>query len=256
MENNIVFISKGTTFLSNTLKEQLREGGYQVVDCEPDIIEFKLVEKTPGYYLFFAGPFVHENTDFLAYLKDVCREQDRKLLVIGSKEELASISQRIPDSYIRRAFERPLNSADVLGEISFWQLEGAFDEQKKSILIVDDDPMFLRSAKSWLEDGYQVTMVSSGMNAITYLASHSPDLILLDYEMPVADGKQILDMIRSEVSTKDVPVMFLTAKNDRESVTKVMSLKPNGYLLKDMAPSEIRQKIDEFLQEEQHFDFW
>ena len=91
-------------------------------------------------------------------------------------------------------------------------------------------------------------MASSGMNAITFLAKNPVDLILLDYEMPVASGPQVLEMIRSEPATSSIPVMFLTSKSDRESVLKVVSLKPEKYLLKTMPPEELIANIDDFFE--------
>jgi DNA-binding NarL/FixJ family response regulator len=64
--------------------------------------------------------------------------------------------------------------------------------------------------------------------------------------MPIVDGKQVLEMIRSETEFSDVPVIFLTGKNDKKSIMGVMSLKPNGYLLKSMYPIEIIRAVDEF----------
>ena len=64
--------------------------------------------------------------------------------------------------------------------------------------------------------------------------------------MPVCDGRQALEMIRSEKNTADLPVVFLTGKGDRESVQKVMALKPEGYLLKSMPDMEIMKYIDTF----------
>ena len=56
----------------------------------------------------------------------------------------------------------------------------------------------------------------------------------------------MLEMIRSEIKTESVPVIFLTAKGDKESVAKVLSLKPQGYLLKSMPPFQIVESIDNF----------
>lgn len=75
-----------------------------------------------------------------------------------------------------------------------------------------------------------------------------PDLILLDYEMPVCSGQQFLEMIRAEVSTSMIPVIFLTAKGDKESVKSVLALKPAGYLLKTMAAEQIVESIDNFFE--------
>ncbi len=64
--------------------------------------------------------------------------------------------------------------------------------------------------------------------------------------MPVVDGKQVLAMIRSERDFADIPVIFLTGRQDKESIMDVMELKPDGYLLKTMKPFAVRQYIDEF----------
>ena len=71
-------------------------------------------------------------------------------------------------------------------------------------------------------------------------------LYLLDYEMPVVNGRQVLEMIRTETEFCDMPVIFLTSKNDRASIMEVMQLKPEGYLLKSMEPQQIVQAIDDF----------
>jgi DNA-binding NarL/FixJ family response regulator len=57
-------------------------------------------------------------------------------------------------------------------------------------------------------------------------------------------------MIRTEVEFADVPVIFLTSKNDRESITQVMALRPDGYLLKTMKPEDIVKNIDDFFEKQ------
>lgn len=104
--------------------------------------------------------------------------------------------------------------------------------------------------KGWLEDRYQVILANSGMMAIKYLTQDNPDLVLLDYEMPVIDGKQVLEMIRSESDYSKVPVIFLTSKGDRESILEVMKHKPDGYMLKTMEPADIVKTIDEFFEKQ------
>ena len=84
--------------------------------------------------------------------------------------------------------------------------------------------------------------------AIKYLSTNRPDLVLLDYEMPIVDGKQVLGMIRSEVEFADIPVIFLTSKGDKESVMQVMELKPDGYLLKTMPHEQIKKSVDTFFE--------
>ena len=114
------------------------------------------------------------------------------------------------------------------------------------ILIVDDEQSITDMLKLQLEfENYMVYTAGNAEEAMEKL-SHCPDLILLDYEMPVCDGRQTLEMMRSDQDTAKIPVIFLTSKGDRESVSKVMSLKPEGYLLKTMPDQDIKQNIHDF----------
>ncbi len=106
----------------------------------------------------------------------------------------------------------------------------------------------LLAMKQLFSSDYQVATAKSGLSAIRSITLDRPDLILLDYEMPVCDGSQVLEMIRAEEDFATIPVIFLTGRMDKESVSKVMSLKPAGYLLKSLKPEEIKQNIDSFFQ--------
>ncbi len=101
-----------------------------------------------------------------------------------------------------------------------------------------------------MNEDYDVSTADSGVAAIRTITLNRPDLVLLDYEMPICDGKQTLEMLRSEPSFADIPVIFLTSKSDPESVRQVMSLRPAGYLLKTFKPEEIRKKINAFFEKQ------
>ena len=66
---------------------------------------------------------------------------------------------------------------------------------------------------------------------------------MLDYEMPVVDGKQTLEMIRAENDIANIPVVFLTGVSDREHIEAVISLKPAGYMLKPPVKAKILEAI-------------
>lgn len=119
---------------------------------------------------------------------------------------------------------------------------------KPKILIVDDSITIRQGIKRLLTNDYDITEVSSGVAAIRSITLDRPDLVLLDYEMPVCDGSHVLEMLRSEKEFADIPVIFLTTRDDQESVKKVLSLKADGYLLKYLKPTDIKQRIDEFLK--------
>ena len=64
--------------------------------------------------------------------------------------------------------------------------------------------------------------------------------------MPVTSGPKVLEMLRSDTETSSIPVIFLTGKSDRDSVLKVVALKPEGYFLKDIQRTELLEKLEEF----------
>ena len=128
--------------------------------------------------------------------------------------------------------------------------DDAIDEKpevRKRILLVDDSKLQLRALHVILKDKYDVRMATSGMQALTLVGKEKPDMIFLDYEMPVCDGRRVLELLREEDVTKDIPVVFLTGVSDKEHIRAVLELKPAGYLLKPADASRIFEIIEKVL---------
>lgn len=119
-------------------------------------------------------------------------------------------------------------------------------DERKKLLIVDDDVIFLRTLMNFFKDKYRVSVAKSGAEALASLEKVSPDLILLDYEMPVTNGPQTLQMIRQNKNFEKVSVFFLTGVSDPEQVKSALALKPEGYLLKTSGQTELVSRIDKF----------
>ena len=119
---------------------------------------------------------------------------------------------------------------------------------RRKILVVDDSMTIRQAMKQLLRDDYDVTLAESGVAAIRAITLNRPDLILLDYEMPVCDGRQTLEMLRLDKSFAEIPVIFLTGQGDPEVVKALLSLKPAGYLLKYLKAGDIKKKIDGFFE--------
>ncbi len=122
------------------------------------------------------------------------------------------------------------------------------EQEETKILLVDDSPGFVRAMQAILSQRYKVIFATSAVQCIIAVAKHKPDLILLDYEMPVCDGKKTLQMLRSEKDMKDIPVVFLTGKSDAKRVSDVMSLRPQGYLLKPCSEEMVFSTIEQALK--------
>ena len=130
------------------------------------------------------------------------------------------------------------------------ELMDKYDFTKRRILVVDDEPIILRSIKIWLGNEYELYLVNSGETALELLESYHVDLVLLDYRMPTMDGPKVLEAIRNNEKLKDLPVIFLTANNDRQSVITAMQYKPDGYILKSKSPEEIKAAVQDFFKKQ------
>ncbi len=248
MRTQILFITQGVSFMGNSIQKNFEAAGYDVVRTNPVVEEISVRKDDISIFVFYLGKFVEDIPDVLVYLKDICLEEEKFLILLGNLDELSVVQNSIPDSAVTAKFERPIDLKKLTAEIQMLVQAVDVRDAKKSILLVDDDPTFLKMMKGWLDSDYRVTIVTSGMQALMYLADNKPDLILLDYEMPVTSGPQVLEMIRSETKVDHVPVMFLTGKGDKESVLKVLSLKPDGYLLKSLNREQILDSIYEFFE--------
>lgn len=242
---NVVIISETQGFLLSSLQEHLAATACNVSVVDASVDKISKVPHPVSVALIYASEELLENQQALIYIRDRSVEEGTAIFVVGSEDEVEEIEKTIPKSTLKGVFLRPINVNAVAQELMNYICEQHQAERKK-VLVVDDSGAMLRNVKGWLEDKYQVILANSGTMAIKYLTLNRPDLILLDYEMPVIDGRQVLEMIRSEPDFRDVPVIFLTSKDDRESVLNVMAMKPDGYLLKSLRPEQIVQAVDDF----------
>lgn len=142
----------------------------------------------------------------------------------------------------------PIEASNAMREVGKYLTEREKGEKPK-ILVVDDSMTIRQGMRNLLAGGYEVSGASSGASAIRAITLDRPDLVLLDYDMPVCDGRYVLEMLRSEKEFADIPVIFLTSRDDQDSVRKVLALKVDGYLLKHLKPMDIKKRIDDYFRE-------
>lgn len=119
----------------------------------------------------------------------------------------------------------------------------------KTILVVDDDELNLKMAEYILQQqGYEVVKAMSGMSCLDYLKFSKPDLILLDVEMPVMSGIQTLEIIRGNEELKNLPVMFLTASADTDTVAAAGRLEVLSYVKKPFMPQDLVDRVQKILR--------
>lgn len=157
----------------------------------------------------------------------------------------------IAPSYDSIKIDNAINEENAIKEVKRY-LANRAKKPKKKILVVDDSSTIRQFLKELLNKDYQIETADSGLSAFRSIILNKPDLVILDYDMPVCDGRQILEMIRAEKDMSDISVIFLTGRGDVESITKVMSLSPEGYILKTTKPDEIKKSIEIFFKKKKN----
>ncbi len=110
----------------------------------------------------------------------------------------------------------------------------------KKILAVDDEKHIVRLVQVNLERaGYQVVTANDGKEALKQVESENPDLVVLDVMMPYMDGFEVLQNLRRNPSTRDIPVIMLTAKAQDADVFKGWQSGVDCYLTKPFNPMEL-----------------
>jgi diguanylate cyclase (GGDEF)-like protein len=117
------------------------------------------------------------------------------------------------------------------------------------ILIVDDVPKNIQVAASILQnDTYQIAFAQDGPTALAQVESNRFDLILLDIMMPQMDGYEVCRRIRNRPDNRDTPIIFLTAKNDTDSVVKGFAMGAMDYLSKPFNGAELQARVKTHLE--------
>lgn len=117
-------------------------------------------------------------------------------------------------------------------------------DKRHTILIVDDIPKNIELAANILKaKNYNITFATSGASALEKVESIDFDLILLDVMMPGMDGFEVCERLKEDPKTKDIPVIFVTAKSETENVVKGFELGAVDYVTKPFNAEELHARV-------------
>jgi DNA-binding response OmpR family regulator len=118
----------------------------------------------------------------------------------------------------------------------------------KTILIIDDDKDWVRMLGMRLQhEGYNVEAAFDAVQAISQMVALKPNLVLLDIIMPAGDGVEVLERLRANVKTINIPVIALTAIKDKQTKEAAEKLGISGYFVKPVDTDELMEKLREVL---------
>ncbi|MFZ5969083.1 MAG: response regulator [Bacillota bacterium] len=121
----------------------------------------------------------------------------------------------------------------------------------KKILIVDDEKNIILTLKMYLQkSGYDIQVAANGIEAIDIAQEYLPDLIFLDIVLPKMNGYLVCEALRDEPTTKNIPIVFMSAKTQKEDIQKALAVGGNDYVVKPFTPEQIKEILDKYLKEE------
>ncbi|MDR2940217.1 MAG: HD domain-containing protein, partial [Clostridiales bacterium] len=115
---------------------------------------------------------------------------------------------------------------------------------RKKIITVDDNIINLTTAKNALTDNYDIYTVPSGEKLFKVLEKTRPDLILLDIDMPVMNGYEVIRLLKNKKDTANIPVIFLTSIHDPENELEAFTLGAIDYITKPFSPTLLSKRIE------------
>jgi len=124
------------------------------------------------------------------------------------------------------------------------------------VLLADDDPIVLKYLGILLEkNGYDCITATNGIEALEKVRACAPDLILLDVNMPEADGLDVCKQLKSDSSTQHIPIIMVTGSIDKEWRIKGLSAGANDFLTKPIDRSELMVRVRNLLKIKEFGDF-
>lgn len=118
----------------------------------------------------------------------------------------------------------------------------------RTILVIEDDLNLLEGLEIFLSmEGFRTYSSSNGREGLRLAQRHRPDLVLTNYQMPGADGLEVIHGIRTNEATRDTPIIFITANSAPSIRNRAVRGGANGYLMKPFTTDDLKEKIDEVL---------
>ena len=155
-------------------------------------------------------------------------------------------------AYIVKPFTTTELIETIENELNPEMLTQALEEEgtgnKPVVLVVDDVVSMLRAMQYALHDRYKVYVLSKSEDVLDFLKANKPDLILLDYVMPVLGGFELIPIIKALPEYKDTPIIIITTEGTQDNVNQAMALGASDFIVKPFKPKELNDKVTKHIR--------
>lgn len=165
------------------------------------------------------------------------------VIMLTGKSDKYSVMNSIAmgiDGYLLK----PVSKDELISKVSEAFQKKQQPKNRKTILAIDDDMSYLKQINSLLKDYYNVIMINSTKLALDYMTNHVPDVILLDYQMPLYNGVTMISIIQHNENCQNIPFIILSGSLDREAIQDFYPHAPVAYLTKPVSQDVLLEKIE------------
>lgn len=253
----IMLVGQFNTTTQNVKRILDKEYKVQLGSDNIGVITGMLKMDAPDLILIFVSGMEKEYRDLFSHIQE--NYSGVPVIYIGTTEELAvfedfeengqffKITRPVQMKTISQAITMKLSNGTETADTEPEEEEQRAAWDKKRIMVVDDSGIQRNMLKNLLKNHYDVRDCDSGSEALSMLQKWLPDLILLDYNMPGQDGKEVFEILQKEDRYREIPVVFLTGVKSRAKIQEVLGLCPAGYLLKPVEQSKLTELLTELI---------
>lgn len=258
MNANILLTGRNQQLISDFFQEYNSEFKYYTSSTRKDDLINHLELVNPIAVVCCISNESDDVAYTMAEIRDILADKKICLAIVGTKEDNNDF-QKYFSFAADLILNKPISNEEVYKQLKHTlQFRGDLKksekpvepapaapvaDNKKHILVIDDDPLMLKLIKEHLHEDYNIGLSNNGLTALKFLETKTTDLIILDYEMPGMNGPEVLSNIRADKRLANIPVVFLTGTKDREKVQNALMLKPQGYLLKPIEKDKLIDMI-------------
>jgi PleD family two-component response regulator len=148
--------------------------------------------------------------------------------------------------YLDDMKEKNLVDDEEIGTAKIWFLKTGeeIDQNKIKVLVADDDKNIINIIRYSIDsDKFEILEAANGKEALGMVFARSPDILILDIMMPEMDGYRVCEELRKHESTKNLPIIILSAKTSVDDKVKAMGLGIDDYMVKPFDPKELEARI-------------
>ena len=247
---SILFVRGNQGIVKKGIEQHLVSAGFEVISIADEPADIIAHRKDADIILYYPGDRDNSTIGITMNLLGEISQDDAKILCLtGDTVDLRTALSANGAHRVSRTYPRPVDIRKFVKDMkNFSRLEREY-HRRKTIFVVDDDKTYLSVIEHWLSPIYNVSCFHRWERVIEALRAVTPNLILMDYEMPGMNGCQLMKKISVCFPGTRIPVIFLTGKNDRQDVFKILENKPDGYLLKTSQKETILDVIGRYFSE-------